>query len=409
MHKRINWKKGMILTDELFRDADACTMAWVRHAYAMAAVGRFGLLPSTEPFQLTLHIADGFVEVTTLSCLALTKSGELIDARFDTTYTNAYDTRVRMPERRNADVMLLAIEATDEPWRETNDGYETPCYSFIIIRTDTPVPERAVPIARLVYDDGWKMDEELFVPPCLFVKSHVWFLEQLQRLVRILRELDGKCRKAKGRTVVTAFWPVVRQLAIAADKECDTMTPMALLSKVQQCVGTFTCACALDDSLDLEDADLFDEFAMAPYNYKNAYQDIKMGLDIIQDICLKMDKLKGTERKERKEPVTELEAPAISENDLMKKIRQPKVKIPIVNIAREAVVYYTLDGTDPDANSKKGPTVILESGFRNDKSEEPPKYFTVKLMACMGGRTSKVNTFKVTLVKDSKVWLGPII
>ena len=56
MTKRICWKKGMRLTDEILRASDNSTMELVSNALALAAAGRFGLFPSAIPFELSLSI-----------------------------------------------------------------------------------------------------------------------------------------------------------------------------------------------------------------------------------------------------------------------------------------------------------------------------------------------------------------
>ena len=50
MPKRISWKKGMRLTDEVLLAADRCNDETLGHAFALASMGRLGLMPSTRPF-----------------------------------------------------------------------------------------------------------------------------------------------------------------------------------------------------------------------------------------------------------------------------------------------------------------------------------------------------------------------
>ncbi len=401
MHRRINWRKGMRLTDDLFRKADECTAEHVSRALALAAAGRFGLLPSTTPFQLTLSITDGFVEVTTLDCLTITKSGEVVDVYYDTRYTNTFDTRVKIPDGGGRSEYFLVIEITDEPWRDNNDGYETPCHTFSLLPPDTPVPSRAVPIARIVNSGGWKMDEEYFVPPVIYIAAHPKMMEQHRRFVEKMRTIDDKCRKATQTAAVRFFWPEARRLAIQAEKEWDTMTPMRLLSLVQQCVGLFACACSIDEDIELEDEEDYNEFAMAAYNYKDVYAMIVKGVGYSIDIDKKIDKLKGG-RTEKKEKTTTLEAPTISDKFLSNELRTGNYKFPVVNNTPGATVYYTIDGSEPTIRSKSGTTIKLVSGFANSRAKEPDKSFTVKLMAELNGKTSKVNTYTVKLIKDYK-------
>ena len=63
MEKRICWKKGMRLTDDIMRASEDATAARIGNAMALASAGRFGLLPSPQQFQLSLNISAEAVEI----------------------------------------------------------------------------------------------------------------------------------------------------------------------------------------------------------------------------------------------------------------------------------------------------------------------------------------------------------
>ena len=52
MAKRILWKKGMRLTDEVLTLSDKCTEEMVSNALALGACGRMGLMPSSRKFDV---------------------------------------------------------------------------------------------------------------------------------------------------------------------------------------------------------------------------------------------------------------------------------------------------------------------------------------------------------------------
>ena len=294
MAKRICWKKGMRLSDDILRASDICTEELVGNAFALAAAGRFGLFPSSEPFELSLEINKGIVDVLSINCLAITKDGHLIDVHYDTQYTNTFDTRVQIPEASGEKEFILTINAENQQWKDTNDGYEKPVYTFSLIRENSPVPANAFPVARIVDDYGWRIDDLDFVPPCLFLTSHRKYVELLKQFVDVLSEIDAKVRNlhlTTGKEPVRIFWPVVQQLLITTSKEYELMTPMNLLANVQKCVSAFSCAFELDDYLVLTDADTFWNYVCAPYNYKDAYQRIKEGLGLCFTISEKVEKL----------------------------------------------------------------------------------------------------------------------
>jgi len=407
MIKRICWKKGMRLTDDILRASDNCTIDLVSGAVSLAAAGRFGLFPSTAPFELSLNINKGLIDVELLNCLAVTKGGLLIDVHYDTKFTNTFDTRVQIPESNGEKEFILTIDANPEQWKDTNDGYEEPIYTFSLQGSNSPIPANSLPIARIVDEYGWRLDDLDFVPPCLYVSSHHKYLDLLKRFTELLSCLDSKMRTlmhSSGKDTIKIFWPYVQQLMITSSKECDLMTPMVLLSNVQKCVSAFTCACELDEYIELEDADRFRDFVYAPYNYKDAYQRIKEGLELCYEINEKIEKLNETPRKPNA-----IEAPTISESQLYIKCSSNKTKVQITNNVPEATVYYTTDGSEPTKNSKSGQLIHIDCGFNNSRKKEEDKTIVVKVMATQNGLDSKTNTYIITLHKAIENWVGPVI
>lgn len=404
MTKRICWKKGMRLTDEILRASDNSTMELVSNALALAAAGRFGLFPSAIPFELSLSINKGLVDVEQLNILAVTKGGFLIDAHYDTNFTNTFDTRIQIPELNGEKELILTIDASIDKWKDTNDGYEEPEYSFSLISPNSPLPANSFPIARIVDEYGWRMDDVDFVPPCLFISSHQKYIELKKQFEEILIAIDKKARNlmhSNGKEVIRTFWPVVQQLMITINKECDLMTPMELLANVQKCVSAFTCACDLDDYINLADSDKFRNYVYAPYNYKDAYLRIREGLELCFSINEKVAKLdEGTPK-----PST-IEAPTISESQLTKRCTNSKARVQITNNAEGATVYYTVDGGEPTQSSKSGLMIQIDSGFNNSRKREPDKMVTVRVKAFLNGLFSNTNTYEITLQKDIERWTG---
>ena len=401
MIKRICWKKGMRLTDDVLRASDDSTIELVGKSLALAAAGRFGLLPST-PFDLSINISKGFVDVESLHCTAVTKSGNIIDAHYDTKFTNSFDTRIQIPEGSGEKEYILTIDYTGQ-WKDSNDGYEEPIYTFSLMASNSSIPSNSLPIARIVDEYGWRLDEIDFVPPCLFVSSHQKYYELLKNFSDILGEIDNKANNllhSKGKDVIRLFWPIVQQLMIIVNKEHDLMTPMVLLANVQKCVSAFTCACELDDYIDLGDADKFRSYIYAPYSYKDSYHRIKEGLDFCSSINEKMSRMN-----EEPQSHSSIEAPTIENSQLIKRCTNSKARVQVTNNVSGASVFFSIDGTEP-SKSLNGQTLQFESGFNNSRKREPDKIVIVKLKAVLNGLESKTNTYEVTLQKDIERWTG---
>lgn len=293
MPKRISWKKGMRLTDEVLIQADRCTSESFAQAFTLAAEGRFGLFPSVRPFQLALNVEQNSVNVESLDCLGITRAGDIIDVRFDTKFTNTFNTWVSIPQQEGTKEFILVINTDPDTWKDTSEGLLVPDYSFSFVGAKQAVPDHALPIARIVDNDGWTEDNVYFVPPCLTISSHAKYLELCQQFIGVLQSIDEKSRQQAdtlAKTAISVYWPVVIQTLIEVNNERETLTPMRLMSCVQRIIGTFTCACDVDEVLTLEEAEPFRNFARVPYNYRMAFLRIKQGIGMCSAISDKIDK-----------------------------------------------------------------------------------------------------------------------
>ena len=406
MTKRICWKKGMRLTDEVLRASDDSMIKFVGNSLALAAAGRFGLLPSTS-FELSVNISKGLVDVVSINCEAITRGGNIIDAHYDTKFTNLFDTRIQIPEGNNEKDFVLTVNCTDQ-WKDTNDGYEEPIYTFSLVSPNSPIPSNSLPIARIVDEYGWRLDDIDFVPPCLFVSSHHKYSELLKKFSEILSEIDNKAKNllhSNGKDVMRSFWPVVQQLMITVNKEQDLMTPMGLLANVQKCVSVFTCACELDDFIDLADIEKFRNYIYVPYNYKDSYQTIRDGLDLCTSIIEKLEKMEEGPQSNVQSIVA---PPKLTEKDLYQDCETSESSIDIIYSTMEATIYYTIDGHEPNMKSNRalktrsGFKVKFDNMFRKEKGQEADRTITIRLMAVVDGDSSMVSCYDITLHKSVK-------
>ena len=282
----------MRLTDEILMDSDNCHYEWVRKAYLLASAGRFGLLPSSRRFHISISIDKNVVDVEALDCLAITKSGCLVDVQYDSCYTNSFDTRVVIPKTEGTELFLVVHVAQGE-WLDMGDGFCHPAYSYGLQSADTPLDDNALPVARLVNEYGWRIDDLDFVPPCLYVHSHPYYIAACEQFIEILlqinaslvRVLDSDCKVA-----VSVYWPFVQSLLITMEKDQDLMSPMNLLGHVQKCIGAFLCACQLD-KINLQEPTPYQDFVGATYSYRHVHTKIKEGIALCASLVAKIDKL----------------------------------------------------------------------------------------------------------------------
>lgn len=406
----------MRLTDDILRASDENMAEFIGKAFVLASVGRFGLLPSAAPFEISLNVGEDVLSVESLTCLAVTKNGQIIDVQYDTLYSNSMKLQVAIPNMPNVEDYILTIDALKGQWNGTADGMEEPVYAFTLRPSETTIPENAMPIAHIVNEYGWRIDDVDFVPPCLFVVSHGKFIELQNRFMDVLAMLDTKSQKAiksGARNMISIFLPLVQQLRIATDKERDLFTPMMLLSNVQKCVSAFTCACSLDDNIELSDSKMFQSFVLAPYNYKEAYQRIKLGLNLCFSIAEKVEKLSESAPIQPAPPVKKevkcaMPAPVLSNKDLMQICNTSETVIHILYNSASANIFFTIDGSNPTPNSAKaaktrdGFRIKFDNGFRRENGKEADKSINIKLIAVDGGESSEIASYTIVLKKDLK-------
>ena len=222
----------------------------------------------------------------------------------------------------------------------------------------------------------------------------------MNRFIQILSEIEDKvfqCLKTNTHAVFPILWPVVQQILIDTDKNRDLMTPNALYGNLQKFVAIFTAACRLDSGLNLSDADMFRNYALAPYNYMDVYPRLKEGMRLSFLINEKVDKIIGEQPYEPKVN-NKLEAPYIEDDQLYQTCKTSVSTLPIVNNVSGATVYYSIDGSKPTKPVTNG-KVRIKNTFHPNKEKEEDQECIVKLKAVLNDAESDVSTFTVILHK----------
>ena len=416
--RRISWTPGMRLTADIMRDADNKVEEFVSKSFMLGAAGRFGLLPSTRPFKLALDFTQDCIKVTALSCLGLTRGGNLIDVNFDTDFTRNFDNRVSYPE--DPETYLLIIRTEPNKRMEISEGIEETLYSFKLTPQRTRVEDNELPIGRVIFENGWQLDEVNFVPPCLFVSSCRAYEELAESFSRKIDEIDEETRKvhsSENRNVISVYWPLIRQLQIVMGKERELMTPMGLFSNVQKCLTAFICAFDLfnTQTLDNEAKQQFNELnavARAPYNYENAYLQIKGALGKCNLIIEQVKALAGVSQSipdpepTRTNSQSQPPAPVVPEKELEKECIKPETIITFIYKDLAADIFFTTDGSKPNNGDSKaikgrnGFAIKFDNGFRKEKGKEDDRHIVLKLVALVNGLYSSVTTQTIILHKS---------
>lgn len=292
MHNKVTWKKGMRLSTEIFNAMDRAHEESFRMVALLGSANRYGLFPSSKPFELSININGNALEVTSLNCHGITKTGCFIDIDYDSNFVNTFDTRIAIPNGIEGEAFYLVIKVQDDKFREINETLSELSYSFELVGENSPIPDSCLPIGMLVNQYGWRMDETDFVPPCLYVTAHSKFIEQWEKARTYAKDLFSKCllsQNCVAKSLLTQIWVSSAKMFSRLDKERDTLTPGQLLSSIQQLISAFLIGCFADEYVSLENQDPFALYSQKPYDAKNIYRDIEIGLALCAEISIKMN------------------------------------------------------------------------------------------------------------------------
>lgn len=309
MPLKITWKKGMRLSADIFNALDESNDENVRLSNIIATGGRYGLVPVSKPFELSVNVSNNVIEVVSLSCHGVTKSGLLVDIDFDSNYTHTFDTRIAIPNVDDNEAFLLIVRLHDKQMREVSEMFSERSYSFELIGENSSIDSDSLPIGRLINQYGWRLDETDFVPPCLYTNAHVRYAELVNREQLILRSISDCCMKANNcvaRHLLGVLWPAVVESHIDIDKSQEMLSPNKLLEVIQKVVSAFVIGCFIDEYITLDNADSFIAYHLKPYDARHVYQDILKGVELCSEISIKMDAVCSlTEVKETPPPTVE--------------------------------------------------------------------------------------------------------
>ncbi len=292
MPLKVTWKKGMRLTTDVFNALDLSIEESVRLSNLVTTGGRMGLIPVNKPFELSINVSNNVLEVVSISCHGVTKSGKIVDIDFDSNYTNTFDTRIAIPNANPDEAFLLIVKLHDKQWREVNEMYSEQAYSFELVNENSPIDCDSLPIGYVVNQYGWRLDETEFVPPCLYTNAHFKFVELVNRAIIVLKSISDLCLNANNcvaRYLLATLWPAVVRSRIDIESSKEQLIPAELFAVIQKVISAFVIGCSIDEYITLENADPFIAYHQKPYDGRNIYRDILKGIELCSEIAIKMD------------------------------------------------------------------------------------------------------------------------
>ena len=293
MPHKVTWTKGMRLSTDVFNAMDAAAAHSLNLVARLAAEGRYGLFPAAKPFELSAGISSNCIDVVSLNCHGITRSGKIIDIDFDSNYSHTFDTRVAIPAGADEQQsFLLVVRMLDGKWREIDGVYSEAAYVFELVGENSPLDDDSLPVASIVNQYGWRLNETDFVPPCLYVTAHHRFAEQAARGARQAKSILARCLTADGcpaGNFISALATAASYAWHRLEKEADTLTPAQMLATIQHLVTTFIVACTADQYVNLSSREQFDAYAMRPPDMRRIFADVEDGLALLGEMSVLTD------------------------------------------------------------------------------------------------------------------------
>lgn len=292
MSHKVTWKKGMRLSAELFDSAENERLEIARNSVLASTGGRCGLYPSDKKFALSINANGNDIEVNQLCCHGVTRSGLIVDIDMDSAFSHTFDTHLQIPQGNGTDTYLLILKLLPNHWREINETFSEIEYHFELVGENSTIDENSLPIGRLVNQYGWRLDEAAFVPPCLFVNAHHMYQQQTARARQLMTAVEQKCAiSERCPAIVTrqVVWSAASNNMIRLSQEIDTLTPEQLYGIIQSYVSAFVIGCAMFPMISFENKAEFETYVHNASNPYHLYSDIERGLNLCEQIKLKMD------------------------------------------------------------------------------------------------------------------------
>lgn len=323
MPNKVTWKKGMRLTADIFNSMDTAYFSVFKQLSLISSAGRLGLYTALKPFEISVNVSDNILEVVSLRCNGITKSGQIVEIDFNSEFSHTFDTRVPIPQVNENESLLLVVKIHDSEWREINETLSEIRYSFALIGENTKIGDDALPIGRVVNQFGWRLDETDYVPPSLFLSSHPKFNKQLLSAIALVKDVYIRCQSSSGceaKILLASVWNGSSMAWHRLDKERDTLTPSQLFSILQSYITSFVIGCSIDEHVSLEEPEPFIQYGNMTLDIKSLYRDIEMGLSLCEEIGIKMNAVcTMTEDKP-----TVVEQPSVHSKP--KPVQEPKVQ-----------------------------------------------------------------------------------
>jgi len=280
-YNKIDWKKGLDITPEIFIRSDNYHIAERNLLGRFLAFRTYGILPNSR-FQIEKSVENNTISVRNLECTAITGDGYLISIRSDTHYPRT--TTIS----GTGDELYLVL--TIDPYAQLVDERGLTTYGFTFKRVDEPI-EKGIPILKILKESqAWRIDDS-YIPPALTLNA----VDSLKQKAIEIKKLLG---------VIVEKFPEdslqLMMLYLEMSNHAMQATPQEFVQLLKKYCLIFQRYLQLAKKV--EDFPICKKFMEEPYNHLEIGNILKIGFDCLTTINQNID-----EKKIEVDPLAELE------------------------------------------------------------------------------------------------------
>ena len=289
-HHKINWKKGLEITPEIFIASDNYHIAERNLLGRFLAAQRYGIFPDSN-FHIENDIENQNIYIRNLKCNAITKDGFIVDIQQDTNFPK----KIALTNSDNAEFYLIL---TINPFSVTlTDEKEVvyPEYNITLNRTDKPI-EQGIPISKIYKNNShWELDKN-YVPPVISLNAVDTLKQKYIDIQNVISEITGKLPEEH------AFYLQIMMLQIELNNYSLNETPQEFILLLKKFCRIFQLY--IKKTKKLNEMPVVTHFMEKPYNHSEIEKQLQAGFETLTAINQEIDEEPEVEEED---PIEEIE------------------------------------------------------------------------------------------------------
>jgi hypothetical protein len=299
-HYKINWKKGLDITPEIFIASDNYHIAERNLLGRFLASRLYGIVPDGN-FFIEKEIDNNHIYIHNLKCTAITKDGSVIDIQQDTNFQK----ELTLKDTASAElyvVLTMNVETKEAlgvgtrlclvPDEQALHIY--PEYHIQLNETNETI-EQGIPILKIHKNSScWEVDEN-YIPPSIALNSVDTLIYKYTEIKDIIHEIINKLLEEN------PFYLQTMMLQLELNNYSLHESPQEFVLLLKKFCLIFQLY--LKTAKNIEELPAITNFMEKPYNHFETGNLLQAGLEALSAINQKIDAKPIIEE----EPITEVE------------------------------------------------------------------------------------------------------